>query len=218
MDFIIKMENIKKENAVSLLLSSKKTDKIKGAKIISGNKIEGVCDVLYEVFLSCKEQPKNWDLQCELIRAAGVSKCYVFLNDLEYICQKKLSYDTLTIRASEAYVRLRRKDSTDVEVDLELFQGGIFSIIAGVLNILGKDKIIPSIENQKRFIEIASKMDLSCFESGYHDPTIGLVIAAAQWDKTVVSGFLLEKSRSSWSAIAVAAEMALNGKYYKNWG
>ncbi len=116
--------------------------------------------------------------------------------------------------ATQTYFRLKRLSLSDV-IPLFDIDSQIPNVNESLLEVLGYDKMIPTIEDQKKIIEkyffYGDDMDLK-YSS---DPRYGLAAACAGWDKDLVRDFLEYCLTKDDAPLKYVAGNSLKRKYVK---
>jgi len=186
----------------------------KAAKIIVDNNLTHYCDPLVEYIDKLLIKRKSFDAICSIIEAIGLLQCSSAITILEKICNENIEHDLITIYASKAYIRLTRKDSADVRQIIHFFENKGTSVKHGALNALGYDKMIPSLNDQEKLIEICWDLG-SNREQGLADPRYGLAAACAGWSANRVDAFLEHCLESCDEGLKYVASNSLKRKYVK---
>ncbi len=117
--------------------------------------------------------------------------------------------------ATKGYFRLKRKSKNDCSPIFELLSNIEFSVQEALLEVLGYDKMVPSIEEQKLIIDkyflFGQGIDLNSF----CDPRYGLAAACAGWDKEIVRDFLDHCIATGDVPLKYVSENSLKVKYVK---
>ncbi|MCD1116202.1 hypothetical protein [Chryseobacterium turcicum] len=155
---------------------------------------------------------KHNETEMELIRAIGE------LGDNKdakvYIKENYIDKGFFLRTAVMAYCRLERENNNDVTVILDLIMQNIYSMSEGALEVLGYDKMTPSITEQEQIIDLCKDFGKNR-EKGLTDPRYGLAAACAGWNAKNVKPFLEECMHSNDEPLKYVAENSLKGKYVK---
>uniref|UniRef100_UPI00404B466A hypothetical protein n=1 Tax=Flavobacterium sp. TaxID=239 RepID=UPI00404B466A len=155
---------------------------------------------------------KHWDTEVELIETLGLTgseEAKIFIKN-NYIDKGYFLNNS-----TKAYIRLNRLSACDVsDVIIFLENDNNYNMLNGVLSSLGYDKIIPSIEDQEKIINL-------CWDAGKDrpkgctDPRYGLAAACAGWKSDKVIPFLKHCLESNDVPLIYVSENSLKGKYVK---
>jgi hypothetical protein len=198
-------------------LNSSSTVKIrKAAKFLRRKPVEGMCTHLIEAYKSVVSRYKSWETQYELIMASSAVRCIDFIPYLAEICLKNEPHDLVTSGAAMSYLRLKRKNLSDVSPIFEYLDGINYSLVTGFFYALGYDKMVPSIEEQKMLIAKSYDLGFDCDDEGYSDLRYGLAAACAGWDAPIVKIFLEECCMDGSEAVKYVALSSLKGQYVKS--
>lgn len=114
-----------------------------------------------------------------------------------------------------AVFRLNRTSLTDCSTIYMLEDLDNVIIQESLLDVLGYDKMVPAVEDQRRLIEkffhYGDGTDLRYFA----DPRYGLAAACAGWEEDLVKPFLHHCLQVGDAPLRYVAEHALKGKYVK---
>lgn len=197
-------------------LQDRSTVKVrKAAKLLRKYPQEGMCSLLVEAYKREIQHNKSWETQNELIATAGILGCRDFIPFLEKICQKNELHDMITINAGLSYVRLSRKDMSDVSPIFKYMNGVNYSLGHGFLYALGFDNMVPNIKDQAKLISKFHNFGYDRDSSGYSDPRYGLAAASAGWDFDTVKDFLSQCMIDGDEFSKFVAESSLKRKYVK---
>lgn len=132
---------------------------------------------------------------------------------------KEEKHNGLIIRgAVKAYFRIKRIDNSDCTPLFEMFELFSFestNIVESLLTVLGYDKMIPNIDDQKKIIQLFFNFG-DGFDLKYTtDPRYGLAAACAGWDFDVVEQFLRYCLTIEDKPLKYVAKNSLNRKYIK---
>ena len=179
-----------------------------------GDSSSDICLGLIDA-LKIEENDPHWETQVEIVKTIGSLKCVSSAEYLkEYILEREDEDSLLAMVSATAYIRLKRISLSDVSIVIEMINTNNSSIIEGAMEALGYDRMIPSIENQKKIID-------QCFNfgkdrlKGYTDPRYGLAAACAGWDSEIVKDFLNECLTTNDTPLLYVAENSLKRKYVK---
>jgi hypothetical protein len=116
---------------------------------------------------------------------------------------------------ARTFFRLNRESLSDCSTIFMFQDNENVNIIEALLEVLGYDKMIPSVEDQKRIIEkffrFGDGMDMRYFS----DPRYGLAAACAGWDNDVVREFLLYCKTVGDAPLKYVSENSLKRKYVR---
>lgn len=116
---------------------------------------------------------------------------------------------------TKAYFRLKRKSINDCAPLFELWHVEQYTVQESLLEVLGYDRVIPNIEEQKRIIDkyfdFGSDIDYRYFT----DPRYGLAAACAGWDTAVVQAFLEHCLTVPDAPLRHVAQNSLKKKYVR---
>lgn len=176
------------------LVSKKSTDRLRATKKISKEKIVELTVELFAAYIKERQYPKTWEPQSEMIKALGLLDHKPALEYIEPIVRNNIPHDMITMNASAAFVRLKRKSVFDAQPVLELLNFGSLSVICGALEVLAVDKMLPPNNEIEEILRISwdinKHKDRTGHEYGLTDPRMYLAIACAGWDKTLCATFL----------------------------
>lgn len=114
----------------------------------------------------------------------------------------------VTIQAATAYLRMTRKDTSDVNPIISMFGHIGFSVGEGFLACLGTDLMVPPKSDQDKLItyfrDFGNPLPL-----GLVDPRFGLVLAAENWNTPEAKEFIKRCSLSSDSKLSIYAKKVL---------
>ncbi|MCK9157174.1 MAG: hypothetical protein M0P12_14010 [Paludibacteraceae bacterium] len=116
---------------------------------------------------------------------------------------------------TKGYFRLKRKSKNDCSPIFELLSNNEFSVQEALLEVLGYDKMIPSIEEQKLIIDMYFLFGQGIDLNSFCDPRYGLAAACAGWDKEIVRDFLNHCIATGDAPLKYVSENSLKGKYVK---
>ncbi len=116
---------------------------------------------------------------------------------------------------TKAYFRLKRKSIDDCFPLFELWHVEQYTIHESLLEVLGYDRVIPNVEEQKKIIDkyfdFGSDIDFRYFS----DPRYGLAAACAGWDTAVVQAFLEHCLTVPDAPLKYVAQNSLKKKYVR---
>jgi hypothetical protein len=115
----------------------------------------------------------------------------------------------------KSYFRIKRNSLNDVEVIFEFPITDNVNIQESLLDVLGYDKMTPSINDQKRIIGKYFNFGDNTDYRYYTDPRYGLAAACAGWDKEIVKGFLNHCITTGDAPLKYVSQNSLKGKYVK---
>jgi hypothetical protein len=201
------------------LQNSKSEKRRNAAKKISKNRLPELGDQLYAAYLKEKEDKRTWETQYEMVKALGLIDYKKSLENIYETVRQNEPHDMITVGASLAYIRLKRKSLSDSAPVLELLEFGRISVIAGVVMVLAIDKMIPDNDAIEKIIKI-------CWDLHRHkdvtphdmDDRKYLAIACANWDKNLVKDFLnhcIETAKENDNNLREVSQNSLKGKYSK---
>jgi hypothetical protein len=176
------------------LVSRKTKDRKRAAKEIGNAKLTGLADMLYEAYLKEIKDKRTWQTQVEMISALGNLKHMPALAEMELIVNKNIPHDMITSAASTTFVRLTRKSKNDANPIIKLLKIGSVSVIAGALETLARDQMIPSSDEIKQILKLSwdinKHKDRIGYEYGLIDSRIYVAIASANWNIELTAPFL----------------------------
>ncbi|MFM9988586.1 hypothetical protein [Flavobacterium sp.] len=192
------------------LLGNSTVKRRKAAIEIRKNNIEGYSAILLDA-LKIESNKTHPETIIELIKTLGfkgdeVAKLYIKENYVD----KGLFLAT----SCAAYVRLDRVDNSDVTSIIDFIRTNDFSKKEGVLEVLGYDKMIPSIENQEKIISLCWNFGIDRLR-GLTDPRYGLAAACAGWECDKTETFLLHCLESKDEPLIYVSKNSLKKKYVK---
>lgn len=204
------------EQITNQLHSKKSGDRLKAAKTIGKERLTELGSELCEALIKESKDSRTWQVQCEMIRALGIlgeKSCIPFIQE---ICDRNIEEDMITIVAAEEYIRLTRKDLTDVSQLLILLKTAHYSVLSGLLNALGYDKMLPDDNAVKEIIRIVEeRLSNIQITRGFVDPRYGLAAAAAGWKLELVKEFLEKCLQVDDEPLKYVASNSLKSKYVK---
>lgn len=114
-----------------------------------------------------------------------------------------------------AFFRLNRTSLSDCST-IFLMQGiDNVNVKEALLEVLGYDKMVPPIDDQKRIIEMFFNFGDGMDRRYFTDPRYGLAAACAGWEESVVREFLLHCKEFGDAPLKYVAENSLKKKYVK---
>lgn len=153
-------------------------------------------------------------------KAKKVLTEFVINNDLSVVdlIFSKIKDDTMVdgmiiSYSVEAYFRLKRKSLSDVSPMFD-FDTLEYNINEALLDVLGYDKMIPSIEDQKKIIDKYFYFGEG-IPSYATDPRYGLVAACAGWDEKITRKFLEYCLTINDAPLKYVTQNSLKRKYVK---
>ncbi|WP_324024677.1 hypothetical protein QSV08_15760 [Maribacter sp. BPC-D8] len=195
------MDNLK----INLLGKSTVTRR-KAAIEIKKNKLPGYATELLEALKM--EFDKNHNAtEIEIIKALGYLGNE---NAKSYIKENYINNDFFLADSCAAYLRINSTISDFIEILSE----ENYSKSRGTLDVLGYDKIIPTLEEQDKIIT-------KCWNLGINrrkelgDPRYGLAAACAGWKSKMTKPFLLHCLNSGDVPLIYVSENSLKGKYVR---
>lgn len=201
------------EETYSNLTASKSTLRRVAAKLIGKNKITELGKPLWGAYQNEIKNPKAWEIQVEIIKSLGLIGFKESKEAFYKICKENKEHDMVTSSATKAYIRIARTNIQDVNPILDLLSFGKFEVVSSAFEVLGEDKMMPSLKEIIFFLDYVSKSAI-VNEKGYTDFRIGLVCACAGWKGIPeVSVFLNECVKEEESFFVKVAINALKGKY-----
>jgi hypothetical protein len=202
------------ESLIKELNSTSTIDVRRAAKYLRKKLVEGVCHSLFDAYQrEIAKKRQSWETQYELIMAAGVQLCSEFLPILEQICKKNKAHDMITTGAGISYFRIKRKNLSDISPFSVFINSMNHSLACGFLYVLGFDKMIPTLDEQK--IIIAKFSTLNCDNEDDVSLLYFLATACAGWNVEIVQGFLIKCSETNNEALKFVANSSLKGEYVK---
>lgn len=191
------------------LLGSSTVKRRKAAIEIRNKNIDGFDMELLEA-LKIEYGKKHWNTEIELIETLG------FKGNKEaefFIKENYIDKGFFLENSTKAYIRLNRSDDSDVANVIHFLKdNNDYNVYNGILDSLGYDKIVPSIQNQSKIIEL-------CWDAGKDrpkgctDPRYGLAAASAGWKSEKVICFLNHCLNSDDVPLIYVSKNSLNGKY-----
>lgn len=186
----------------------------KAAKLILKNSLVEYCDPIIDYLKKLLETKKSYETICLLIDTIGLLKCKSGEDLVKKIYDEDIKDDIITMAATKAYVRIIQKDDNDVNEIMKALESKGDSAKEAVLEVLGYDKIVPTIEEQKKIIELSWDFGIDRIE-GYSDPRYGLAAACAGWTANNVDDFLRHCMLSDDEPLKYVASSSLKKKYVK---
>ena len=116
---------------------------------------------------------------------------------------------------TKAYFRLKRRNVYDCSPLFELWDSKEYTVQESLLEVLGYDKVIPDIEEQKRIIDRYFDFGANIDNRYFCDPRYGLAAACAGWDLDVVQKFLEHCLTIPDAPLKYVAENSLKRKYIR---
>ena len=195
-------------------LQSSKSDKRRSAaKKIGKNQLIQFGDELYKAYIKEREDKRTWETQTEMILAFGKIGYAKALPDLKLIIDENEPHKMITIAAARSYVRLKRKDLSDVAPVIDLLQFGNFSVFSGAISILTFDDMIPPEADIKTIISIMdTKKGEEIAIRGYGDQREYLLSAMSKWKNSISETYIKRFLESSVKNLREGAALALKGK------
>lgn len=191
------------------LESNKAMKIISAAKQLQKKYIPEFEDILVDILEKRYHANKSWEVQAELISIIGKECIISALPIIKEIVNKNLDFDLVTNRAATAYLRISRKDLSDVNPIISMFGNIGYSVGEGFLTCLGTDLMVPTVSNQNLIIsyfwDFGNPIPL-----GYVDPRYGLAQAAEKWNTPEAKSFLkhcLESSDSKLKNFALKSPL-----------
>ena len=166
---------------ITLGLESNNASKIlRTVKQLQKKYIPGFEDKLVNILVCRYRRKISWEVQSEIIKLIGKQCIIVGLPIIEEIVSVNLEHDMVTIQAAAAYLRLTRKNLSDVNPIISKFGHMSYSVGEGFLSCMGEDSMIPNVNDQNALIfyfwDFGNPLPI-----GYLDPRYGLAKAAANW-------------------------------------
>ncbi|GAB3720692.1 hypothetical protein [Flavobacterium koreense] len=151
----------------------------------------------------------------KLLKEAVLENDTSILAILKNAIETEQTNGAIISETTKAYFRLKRKNIHDCNPLFELMNIDVYIVQESLLDVLGYDKVIPSLEEQKTIIEkyfdFGSGIDLKY----YSDPRYGLAAACAGWDFDVVEQFLKNCITIKDVPLQYVAENSLKKKYVR---
>lgn len=183
------MENINviKEN----LFSTRAKDRLKAAKQIGSQKINSLSDDLLKALVEELKNPDTWETQSAMITSLGILEADEAMPYISAICEKNIDKDMVTSQAAKAYVRIKRKDLSDISPVIDLLDFGKYAVLDGAFRAIGEDQMHFTDEEIKYLINFVKKIPIKK-EKGFMDIRYGIALACIGWNKNldVVQNFL----------------------------
>lgn len=181
---------------------------ISTAKQLQKKYISGFEDTIVSILENRYRSNKSWEVQSELIKIIGKERIDSALPLIKEIVAKNIDFDMVTIQAATAYLRMTRKDTSDVNPIISMFGHIGFSVGEGFLACLGTDLMVPPKSDQDKLItyfrDFGNPLPL-----GHVDPRFGLVLAAENWNTPEAKEFIKRCSLSSDSKMSIYAKKVL---------
>ncbi|KGO85750.1 hypothetical protein [Flavobacterium suncheonense] len=151
----------------------------------------------------------------KLLKEAVLENDTSILDILRNAIEKEQTNGAIINEITKAYFRLKRKNINDCSPLFELMHIDVYTVQESLLEILGYDKVVPSLEEQKKIIEkyfdFGSDIDLRYFS----DPRYGLAAACAGWNTEVVEQFLKQCLTINDVPLKYVTENSLKKKYVR---
>ena len=203
----------KTEEINSDLIAGKAGLRRAAAKYIGKNNITESGKLLWDAYQNELKNSKGWETQVEMIKSLGLIGFKDSKDAFYKICKENKEHDMITSSAAKAYVRLARLSLQDISPVLDLLTFGKFEVVSSAFEVLGEDKMMPSLNEIIFLLDYVSKSAI-VKEKGYTDFRIGLVCACAGWKEIPeVVLFLNECVKEQDSFFVKVASNALKGKY-----
>lgn len=194
------MYGVDYENVKANLESNNSKKIISAAKFLQKRYIPGFEDIIVDILETRYRANKSWEVQSELIKIIGNRLIVSALPIIKEIVHKNLDHDMVTINAASAYLRLVRKNESDVSPIISMFGNIGYSVGEGFLSCLGADLMTPSISDQNKLISYFWDFG-NPIHLGHVDPRIGLAQAAKYWNTPVAKDFIKHCSLSEDSRL-----------------
>ncbi len=198
------------ENLEEALLGKSTVKRRKATAFIRKNFLIEYSDILLEA-LRIEEGKSHRDTEEEIVETLG------FIGNEDSKVKIKEDYidkGFFLLTSTKSYIRLNRESLEDVKDVIESLESGDYSKMEGALEVLGYDKMVPSLENQEKIISLCLDFGKDR-ERGYTDPRYGLAAACAGWTSESVKPFLENSLLSNDTPLAYVAEKSLKKKYVK---
>ena len=195
------MNNIKTN-----LLGKSTVSRRKAAIEIRKKKLDGFAAELLEA-LKIEYNKNHNDTQTEIIKTLG------FVGDKNsklYIKENYINKGFFLADSCAAFLRLDGVISNFIKIIDEQND----SKSEGVLEVLGYDKIIPTLEEQDIIISKCWNLGLNR-QKGLTDPRYGLAAACAGWKSKKTKSFLFHCLKSNDIPLIYVAENSLKGKHVR---
>lgn len=162
---------------------------IRAVKQLQKKYVPGLEDKLISILVNKYKRKISWEVQSEIIKLIGKQCIVEGLPIIEEIVTNNLEHDMVTIQAASAYLRLTRKDLSDVSPIISRLGHIGYSVSEGFLSCMGEDSMIPSVSNQNILISYFWNFG-NPLPIGHVDPRFGLAKAAANWGTLQSMDFL----------------------------
>lgn len=180
-----------KEKICQDLFDKKAVVRRKAALKIAKEKLVDCGDELFVAYLNEKENPieKSWETQKNMLIALGMIRYEKAIPVLEANMQEVLSIGTTVISNSAlAYVRILRRDLSDISPIMELYKTKNIDIIYGATYALPFDDMVPSNSDIARLISFFDTVDNYLKSEiklghGKMDPRFYLLAATINWNQ-----------------------------------
>lgn len=190
------------QNKIKAKLESKRANEIiSAAKQLQKKYVPGFENILVSVLENRYRTNKSWEVQSELIKVVGQERINSGLPIITEIVHKNLEFDAVTIQAATAYLRITRKNISDVEPIVSMFGNIGYSVGEGLLSCLGEDLMMPPAKDQNKLISYFWDFG-NPTPFGHVDPRFGLAQAAVNWDTAEAKDFIRHCSASSDSKLS----------------
>jgi len=194
------------DNLKTNLLGKSTVKRRKAATEIRKKKLDGYATELLEALKMEFGKSYN-DTQTEIIKTLGY---FGNKNAKIYIQENYIDNGFFLADSCAAFLRI---DCT-ISDFIKILNEENYSKSEGTLEVLGYDKIIPSIEEQDIIITKCWDFGLNR-QKGLTDPRYGLAAACAGWKSEKTKSFLLHCLNSNDVPLTYVAEKSLKGKYVK---
>jgi len=155
------------------------------------------------------EDPRNWEIQYQLIMAVGECGHRDALPFLLERLQVKREETMVGVALGDAIVRLSRSHEHDAAPILKLVEGPHRDLIDGAFRAMAMLRMVPSTAERSAILRFADHLETD-------DPLrLWVAAAAAGWDGEEVKTFLDRCRRSSREDVRSAAESSAAKKYRK---
>ena len=199
------MQNIEKD-----LLGKSTVNRRKAVAYIQKNLLSEYSNLLLEA-LNIEEGKSHRETEELIIETLG----FVGNEDSKVKIKKDyIEKGFFLLSSTKAYIRLNRKSIEDVKDVIEALESKNYSRMEGALEVLGYDKIIPSLDNQEKIIKLCWSFGKDR-EKGFTDPRYGLAAACAGWVSENVKPFLENCILSNDTPLIYVAKNSLKKKYVK---
>lgn len=203
------------EKVEELLLKRTTSNYKKAAKIVAKEGLVQYADPLLMYLKEVVEDPKRWEISCELINALGILKHQPLVKVIVPILNEKKEHDMITMVAATAYIRLTRKNDNDADPVIELINNSCYSITEGALEALGYDKMVPVEDHQAEIIKLCWDFGQDRNKQAFTDPRYGLAAACAGWTIPKVELFLQHCLEEDDVPLNYVAKNSIKKKYVK---